>query len=46
MIVPATNYIVAGGLCKRVPYPQIARQLNSNTPDAKLLSDRVFWDKN
>ena len=44
MIVPATNYIVAGGLCKRVPYPQNARQLNANTPAAKLLSDRVFWD--
>ena len=44
MIVPATNYIQAGGLCKRVPYPQNARQLNVNTPPAKLLSDRVFWD--
>jgi hypothetical protein len=44
MIVPATNYIVGGGLCKRVPYPQNARQLNVNTPAAKLLSDRVFWD--
>ncbi|MBP3737837.1 MAG: SusD/RagB family nutrient-binding outer membrane lipoprotein [Muribaculaceae bacterium] len=44
MIVPATNYIVAGGLCKRVPYPETARQLNNNTPAAKLLSDRVFWD--
>ncbi len=44
MIVPATNYIVAGGLCKRVPYPETARQLNNNTPASKLLSDRVFWD--
>ena len=44
MIVPATNYIVAGGLCKRVPYPETARQLNNNTPESKLLSDRVFWD--
>ena len=44
MILPATNYIQAGGLCKRVPYPQNARQLNVNTPPAKLLSDRVFWD--
>ena len=44
MIVPARNYIVAGGLCKRVPYPSTARQLNSNTPAEKLLSDRVFWD--
>lgn len=44
MIVPSTNYIVAGGLCKRVPYPSTARQLNKNTPAEKLLSDRVFWD--
>ena len=44
MIVPALNYIVAGGLCKRVPYPSTARQLNKNTPAEKLLSDRVFWD--
>ena len=44
MIVPAVNYIMAGGLCKRVPYPATARQLNKNTPPEKLLSDRVFWD--
>ena len=44
MIVPALNYIQAGGLCKRVPYPSTARQLNKNTPESKLLSDRVFWD--
>ena len=44
MIVPALNYIQAGGLCKRVPYPSNARQLNKNTPEPKLLSDRVFWD--
>ena len=44
MIVPSRNYIVAGGLCKRVPYPSNARQLNKNTPAEKLLSDRVFWD--
>ena len=44
MIEPAVNYIQAGGLAKRVPYPAIARQLNSNTPEVKYLSDRVFWD--
>ena len=44
MIVPAVNNIMAGGLCKRVPYPSTARQLNKNTPAEKLLSDRVFWD--
>ncbi len=44
MIEPGVNYIQAGGLAKRVPYPSSARQLNKNTPAAKLLSDRVFWD--
>ena len=44
MIEPAVNNIMAGGLCKRVPYPSTARQLNKNTPAEKLLSDRVFWD--
>jgi len=44
MIEPALNYIQGGGLCKRVPYPSTARQLNKNTPATKLLSDRVFWD--
>jgi len=45
MIEPGVNYIVAKGLCKRVPYPSNARTLNpSNTPAAKLLSDPVFWD--
>lgn len=44
MILNAVNNIQAGGLAKRVPYPATARQLNKNTPEAKLLSDRVFWD--
>ena len=44
LIEPGVNNIVAGGLAKRVPYPSNARVLNRNTPEAKLLSDRVFWD--
>ena len=44
MIEPGVNNIVGGGLAKRVPYPSKARTLNKNTPEAKLLSDRVFWD--
>ena len=43
-VEPAVDYIVAGGLAKRVPYPSTARQLNENTPPIKLLSDKVFWD--
>lgn len=44
LIEPGINYINAGGLAKRVPYPSSARSLNKNTPAAKLLSDKVFWD--
>jgi len=44
LVEPAVNYIIGGGLSKRVPYPSVARELNTNTPTAKLLSDRVFWD--
>ena len=44
LIEPGVNNIVGGGLAKRVPYPSNARTLNRNTPEAKLLSDRVFWD--
>ena len=44
MINPGVNHIQAQGLAKRVPYPSTARTLNKNTPEAKLLSDRVFWD--
>lgn len=44
MIDPAVNHIVAGGLAKRVPYPSIARSLNPNTPTAKTLNEKVFWD--
>lgn len=43
-IAPTINYYGNGGLALRVPYPQSARQLNKNTPAAKNISDRVFWD--
>lgn len=44
MIAPGLNYYGNGGLCKRLPYPSTARQLNSNTPAIKTLADPVFWD--
>ncbi|MCH5174435.1 MAG: SusD/RagB family nutrient-binding outer membrane lipoprotein [Prevotellaceae bacterium] len=43
-IAPAINYYGNGGVALRVPYPSNARQLNKNTPAAKNVSDRVFWD--
>lgn len=43
MFIPALHY-KSDGLCKRVPYPENARQHNNNMPDVKTLSDRVFWD--
>lgn len=44
LIAPALNYYGNGGLCKRLPYPSTARQLNKNTPAIKTLADPVFWD--
>jgi len=44
LIVPALNYYGDKGVAKRVPYPSTARTLNKNTPEAKNLSDKVFWD--
>ncbi len=44
MIAPGLNYYGEGGLCKRMPYPSVARQLNKNTPTKKSLADPVFWD--
>lgn len=41
---PGLNYYGNGDVCKRLPYPLSARQLNSNTPTVKTLADRVFWD--
>lgn len=43
-INPGVNFISGGGLAKRVPYPSNARRYNKNTPETKVLSDRVFWD--
>ncbi len=42
-IEPAINYS-EGSLAERVPYPSTARTLNPNTPTAKTLADKVFWD--
>lgn len=41
---PGLNYRGNGDLCKRLPYPSTARQLNSNTPSVKTIADPVFWD--
>ena len=43
-INPGVNFINGGGLAKRVPFPSNARRYNKNTPETKVLSDRVFWD--
>ena len=45
-IVPAVNEIIAGGLIKRVPYPENARKFNINTPAFETLDKKVFFDKN
>lgn len=43
-INPGVNFIVGGGLCKRMPYPSNARRYNKNTPAVASISERVFWD--
>ena len=43
-INPGVNFIVGGGLCKRMPYPSNARRYNKNTPAVATISERVFWD--
>jgi hypothetical protein len=43
MIIPALHY-KTDGLCERVPYPENARNHNTNTPSVKTIGDRVFWD--
>lgn len=44
LIAPAINYYGNNSIAMRVPYPSSARTLNKNTPAAKSLSDKVFWD--
>lgn len=41
---PGVNFINGGGLAKRVPFPSNARRYNKNTPETKVISERVFWD--
>lgn len=44
LIVPTINGLEAGGLMKRMFYPQVARNLNDNTPAAKPGNTPVWWD--
>ncbi|MFR9523393.1 MAG: SusD/RagB family nutrient-binding outer membrane lipoprotein [Rikenellaceae bacterium] len=43
-IEPSTNYLGTGKMVKRMFYSYTARQLNTNTPDAKTLDTKVWWD--
>lgn len=44
LIVPHRNGLEAGGLMKRMFYPQTARNLNKNTPAAQPGNVPVWWD--
>lgn len=46
LIEPYRNGLEAGGLLKRMFYPQTARNLNPNTPPMKTGSEPVWWDVN
>ncbi len=43
-IEPSTNYLGAGKMVDRMFYSYTARQLNTNTPEAKSLDTKVWWD--
>lgn len=44
LIAPDVNYYGKGNIAMRVPYSSASRSYNSNTPAAKMISDKVFWD--
>ncbi len=43
-ILPAVNLKGDGKMAMSMPYPKDARALNKNTPKARRISDKVFWD--
>lgn len=44
LIIPVRNMKGNGGLCMSIPYSSDSRKYNSNTPEARAITDRVFWD--
>lgn len=44
LIVPVRNMKGNGGLCLSIPYSSDSRRYNTNTPAARHITDRVFWD--
>jgi hypothetical protein len=43
-IAPMRNALGGNAIIKRMPYPQTARNLNSNTPPDVAVSTPVWWD--
>ena len=44
LIIPVRNMKGNGGLCLSIPYSSDSRKYNNNTPTARNITDRVFWD--
>lgn len=44
LIIPVRNLKGNGGLCMSIPYSSDSRKYNTNTPAARAITDRVFWD--
>ena len=44
LLIPVRNLKGNGGLCMSVPYSSDSRKYNNNTPKARTITDRVFWD--
>lgn len=44
LLIPVRNQKGNGGLCLSIPYSSDSRKYNTNTPAARSITDRVFWD--
>lgn len=44
LLIPVRNIKGNGGLCLSIPYSSDSRRYNSNTPTARKITDRIFWD--
>ena len=44
LIAPGRNYFGNGNIAMSIPYSSDSRKYNVNTPTARAITDKVFWD--
>ncbi|WP_033148215.1 SusD/RagB family nutrient-binding outer membrane lipoprotein [Prevotella sp. P6B1] len=44
LIAPGRNYFGNGNIAMSIPYSSDSRKYNVNTPKARAITDKVFWD--